>query len=58
MFSEIDVPKIKETNQDFLDNSSANMNVIVDREKILGKGSEYKIFRARLTYTDFEDNRK
>jgi hypothetical protein len=34
MFSEIDVPKIKETNQDFLDNSSANMKVIVDREKI------------------------
>jgi hypothetical protein len=37
-------PKDKRTHRDFLDNPSANMKVIVDRENILEKCSGGKIF--------------
>jgi hypothetical protein len=58
IFLVVDVIKIKYINQYFLDNHSANMKVIVNREKILGKSAGYKIFQVGLTYIDYEFNAK
>jgi hypothetical protein len=38
-------PKDKRNQSGFLDNPSANMKVIVDKEKILGKVREVKFFQ-------------